>query len=68
MKKRKETIPRNIIIMCSVWSVLIIIQGIQVIYSPHPFVRVINLISSIVLSAIIGAFIREFFILKKGKD
>lgn len=68
MNKRKETTPRNIIIMCSIFSVLVIIQCIQIIYSPHAFVKVINLISTIFLSAIIGAFIRELFSLKKGRD
>ncbi|TQR17939.1 hypothetical protein FG383_03550 [Psychrobacillus soli] len=68
MKKRKETTPRKIIIICSIWSVLIIIQCIQIIYSPHTFVRAINLISTILLSTIIGAFIRELFILKKTRD
>lgn len=68
MNKRKETTPRNILIICSIFSVIIIIQCIQIIYSPHGFVRVVNLISTIFLSAIIGALIRELFILKKRNN
>lgn len=68
MNKRKENTPRNIIIMCSIFSVIIIIQCIQIIYSSHVFVRVVNLLSTIFLSAIIGVLIRELFILKKAKE
>jgi len=65
MKPRKEASPKFIITMCIVYSLLVIIQSVQIIITPHTFVRVINLVTVILLSSIIGAFIRELFILKK---
>ena len=68
INKRKETKPKFIIVISIIFSLLVIIQSVQVIYTPHTFVRVVNLITTIFLSGAIGAFIREFFILKKNKD
>ena len=65
MKQRKEATPKVIITMCIVYSLLVIIQSVQIIITPHTFVRVISLVTVILLSSIIGAFIRELFILKK---
>jgi len=65
MKSRKEASPKFIITMCIVYSLLVIIQSVQIIITPHTFVRVISLFAVIMLSSIIGAFIRELFILKK---
>lgn len=50
--------------MSVAFGLLVIIQSLVVIYSPHTFVRVANLIVVILQSAIIGAFIREVFVLK----
>ena len=65
MKQRKEAKPKFIFTMCIVYSLLVIIQSVQIIITPHTFVRVISLVTVILLSSIIGAFIRELFILKK---
>ncbi|MGD6789985.1 hypothetical protein ACQCT3_08865 [Sutcliffiella horikoshii] len=51
--------------MSVILGLLVIIQSVPVIYAPHTFVRVVNLIVIIFLSAIVGAFIREVFVLKK---
>jgi len=65
MNKRRKGTPAYIIMMSIIFGIFVIIQSIQVIYSPHTFVRVINLLTLIFLSSAIGAFIRELFILKK---
>ena len=65
MKKQREATPAYIIMNSIIFCLFVIIQSIQVIYTPHTFVRVISLITIIFLSSAIGAFIRELFILKK---
>jgi len=65
MKQRKEASPKFIITMCIVYSLFVIMQSVQIIITPHTFIRVISLVTVILLSSIIGAFIRELFILKK---
>jgi antibiotic biosynthesis monooxygenase (ABM) superfamily enzyme len=65
MKQRKEATPKFIITMCIVYGLFVIIQSVQIIITPHTFVRVISLVTVILISSIIGAFIRELFILKK---
>lgn len=67
MNKQREATPAYIIMNSIIFSLFVIIQSVQVIYTPHTFVRVINLITIIFLSSAIGAFIRELFILKKKK-
>jgi hypothetical protein len=39
-----------------------------VVYTPHTFVRIMNMIAIIGASGIVGAFIREMFILKKEQQ
>lgn len=63
--KRKEATPKFIAVMSIIFGSIVIVQSLQVIYTPYPFVRVINLVGIIFISASIGAFIRELFILKK---
>ncbi|ANU13093.1 hypothetical protein [Planococcus halocryophilus] len=65
MNKRKEATPNFIIVMSIIFGLFVVFQSVQVISTPHTFVRVVNLISIIILSGAIGAFIREIFILKK---
>lgn len=67
MNKQREATPAYIIKTSIIFLLFVIIQSIQVIYTPHTFVRVVNLITIIFLSSAIGAFIRELFILKKKK-
>lgn len=67
MNKQREATSAYIILNSIIFSLFVIIQSVQVIYTPHTFVRVINLITIIFLSSAIGAFIRELFILKKKK-
>ena len=65
MKQRKEASPKFIVTMCIVYSLFVIVQSVEIINTPHTFIRVISLVTVILLSSIIGAFIRELFILKK---
>jgi len=51
--------------MSSLLSLSIILQSIVVVSTPHTFLKVINLIAIIGVSGIVGAFIREVFILKQ---
>ena len=67
MKKRKEATPAYIITNSIIYGLFVIMQSIQVIYTPYTFVRVTSLIMIILISSVIGAFIRELFILKKNK-
>jgi hypothetical protein len=39
-----------------------------VVYTPHTFVKIMNMIAIIGASGIVGAFIREMFILKKEQQ
>ena len=68
MKQRRDATPEFIIIMCILFGIFVLIQSVQIIFTTHTFIRVISLISVTLLSSIIGAFIREIFILKKIKD
>ncbi len=65
MNKRKEATPKFIVVMSILFGFIVITQSLQVIYTPYLFVRVVNLVGVIFLSSVIGAFIREFFVLKK---
>ncbi|MFC6040885.1 hypothetical protein ACFPYN_15770 [Paenisporosarcina macmurdoensis] len=65
MKERNEASPKFILTMCIVYGVFVIIQSVQIIMTPHTFIRVISLFAVIMLSSIIGAFVRELFMLKK---
>ena len=67
MKKRREATPAYIITNSIIYGLFVIMQSIQVIYTPYTFVRVTSLIMIILISSVIGAFIRELFILKKNK-
>ncbi len=67
INKRREATPKFIVVISIIFGLFVIIQSVQVIYTPHTFVRVVNLISTIFVSGAIGAFIREIFILKKKK-
>lgn len=67
INKRREATPKFIVVISIIFGLFVIIQSVQVIYTPHTFVRVVNLIFTIFVSGAIGAFIRELFILKKKK-
>ncbi|NME04925.1 hypothetical protein HF876_03590 [Psychrobacillus sp. BL-248-WT-3] len=58
---------KKVIIAIILFGLIVIVQSVQVIYTTHTFIRVMNLISTIFISVAIGAFIREMFILKKSK-
>ncbi|TYS69315.1 hypothetical protein FZC75_17320 [Sutcliffiella horikoshii] len=64
MVKRKGPTVKYLVMMSSVFCLSIILQSIVVVSTPHPFVRIINLIAIIGASGIVGAFIREIYILK----
>lgn len=65
MNKRKEATPKYLIVMSIIFSLCVIIQSVQVIYTDYMFVKIVNLIAIIFISSAIGAFIRVVFILKK---
>ncbi|EPD51053.1 hypothetical protein MHH33_17220 [Paenisporosarcina sp. FSL H8-0542] len=67
MKMRKEVTPKFLIIMCVAYSLFVISQCLQVMYTPSTVLKVVNLIAIVFLSGVIGAFIREIFILKKKR-
>ncbi|WP_227940216.1 hypothetical protein [Alkalihalobacillus deserti] len=63
MKENK--VKKQLIMGCVLLGIFIITGSIQAIFSPFTFVRGISLLSVIACSAGVGAFIREFFILKE---
>ncbi|WP_391117006.1 hypothetical protein [Psychrobacillus sp. L3] len=68
MNKRREATPKFLVLMSIIFGLCVIIQSVQVIYTPHTIVKVANLIAIIFVSSVIGSFIREIFILKKKKN
>lgn len=68
MIKEKEPTVKYYIMMSSLLSLSIILQSIVVVSTPHTFLKVINLIAIIGVSGIVGAFIREVFILKQKEE
>ncbi|WP_226682999.1 hypothetical protein [Sutcliffiella horikoshii] len=64
MIKKKEPTVKYLVIMSSLLCLSTILQSIVVVSTPHTFVRIVNLISIVGASGIVGAFIREVFILK----
>lgn len=67
MKLGKGTSPRQIITVCVLFTLIVVIESIQVIYSPYIFVKIVNLIVIILLSSFIGALVRELFTLKRNR-
>ncbi|MCC3357059.1 hypothetical protein [Bacillus sp. REN16] len=65
---QEKKVKKQLIIGCFLFGLSIISGSIQVIVSPYNFVRVVSLIAVIAASLSVGAFIREFFILKAKKD
>ncbi|MDV6377872.1 hypothetical protein ORD22_06300 [Sporosarcina sp. GW1-11] len=64
MKEKKNT-PAKMILFCVLFAIIVTADSLLVINSPYVFVRVLNLFAVIGLSGVIGAFIRDFFILKE---
>lgn len=62
MQEQKEK--KKLIMFCILYGIIIILSSLQIIFSPLQFVRVVSLIGVIGLSIVVGAFIRELFILK----
>ncbi|AST90995.1 hypothetical protein BC6307_06730 [Sutcliffiella cohnii] len=50
-----------------VYSIVLMFNAVLVIFSPHQFVRVVSLFGVVIASLTIGAFTREFFILKGAR-
>ncbi|WP_284035756.1 hypothetical protein [Neobacillus sp. 114] len=67
MGKKKVNTPAKLIIFCILFGIIVIFNSVLVIGSPYVFIKVLNLIVVIILSSIVGAFIREIFILNKKK-
>lgn len=68
MIKKKEPTVKYFVMMSSLLCLSIILQSIVVVSTPHTFVRIVNLIAIIGASGIVGAFIREVFILKQKRN
>ncbi|WP_226669606.1 hypothetical protein [Metabacillus litoralis] len=67
MGKDNRNTPTKLILFCVLFTFILISESFLVITSPLLIVRVINLVAVIGISLIIGAFIREIFILKNGE-
>ncbi|CAM3310373.1 hypothetical protein FITA111629_15515 [Filibacter tadaridae] len=67
MGKNKRSTPAKLILFCVFFTISVIFQSLVVISSPYMFVKVLNLITVILVSAVIGAFIREIFVLKESE-
>ncbi|MGM9944877.1 MAG: hypothetical protein ACI33M_08040 [Lysinibacillus sp.] len=61
---QKQTEKKQLIMFCILFGIIIILSSLQVIFSTLQFVRVVSLIGVIGTSIVVGAFIREIFILK----
>lgn len=59
-------VKKQLIMGFILFGIFIILGSIQIIFSPFNFVRVIWLFIVILSSLSLGAFIREFYILKKN--
>lgn len=64
----RKKIKRQLLIGFIMFGIFLISGSIQVIHYPYLFVRVVSLFVVIGSSLVLGAFIRELFILKKGKN
>lgn len=65
MIQDKRNTPGKLILFCVFFALIVLLNGFVVVGSPYIFVKIINLFVVIVLSGVIGAFIREIFILKQ---
>jgi hypothetical protein len=68
MRKENRNTSAKLILFCVLLTIDVIIESLLVINSPFLFVRVLNLMGVIVVSLIIGAFIREIFILRNREN
>lgn len=64
MKVKKNT-PAKVALLCIPLVGIIICSSLITIESPILFVKILNLILLIVVSAVVGAFIREMFVLRE---
>lgn len=65
MKEMKKITAKHLIISSLIIGINIVLASFQVVFSSFVFVRLINVVTIIILSVIVGAFIREIFLLKK---
>ncbi|MFJ5621508.1 hypothetical protein ACIQD3_02000 [Peribacillus loiseleuriae] len=65
--KKKKTVKQQLIYGFILFGMIIITGSLQVIFSPFTFVRGAMLLSVIGCSMGVGAFIREFFIMKNNE-
>ncbi|MEI5908632.1 hypothetical protein WAK64_16410 [Bacillus spongiae] len=63
---KRMTVKQQLILGCVLFGLIIILNSLQVVFSPFSFVRGINLIVVISCSIGVGAFIRELFIIKEN--
>ncbi|MFT4415812.1 hypothetical protein ACLM5H_18290 [Fredinandcohnia humi] len=63
----KDNTIAKITIYCILYGMIVCLNSVIIIYSPYVFIRVLNLIVVIIISSVIGSFIREIFIINNGK-
>ena len=68
MNRRREATPKFLVVTCIIFGLCVILQSVQVLKTNLTIVKILNLISIIFLSSIIGAYIREIFLLKKRNN
>lgn len=68
MCNSKKPSKKFLIGMSILFGIQVVYFSFQVITTPYTFVRVINVLGIISLSLIIGAFIREVFLLSKKEN
>ncbi|WP_404430714.1 hypothetical protein [Sutcliffiella horikoshii] len=68
MIKKKEPTVKYFVLMSSLLCLSIILQSIVVVSTPHTFVKAMSLITIIGASGVLGAFMREVFMLKQKEE
>jgi GNAT superfamily N-acetyltransferase len=55
---------KTLILFIAVYAVMIVLQSLQIIYSPHRIASALNLTAVIVTSLIVGALVREWMLVR----
>ncbi|WP_391203445.1 hypothetical protein [Psychrobacillus sp. L4] len=66
--KKKRSVKQQLVTGCILLGMLVVLGSLQVVFSPYTFVRGVMIIAVIGCSAGIGAYIREFFIVKNSNQ
>ncbi|CAG9621287.1 hypothetical protein [Sutcliffiella rhizosphaerae] len=55
---------KKLMIFTILFGIYVVLSSVVIIFTPHLFVRTVNILGLVVASIIIGAFVRELFLLK----